>query len=127
MGQIWDRLKRVIRSNTTGVEYSLEDLEIAEDDELKKKIDQASTHSSTSEDTARRYKTRESNIDRSYRLLGINKTATIEQIKVSYRQKIREVHPDSVATKSKEEQEKAKRKALEINEAYQILKSLRNF
>lgn len=127
MGQIWDRLKGVIRSNTAGVEYSLEDLEIAEDDELRKKIDQASKQSSTSEDTARRYKTRESNIDRSYRLLGINKTATIEQIKASYRQKIREVHPDSVATKSKEEQEKAKRKALEINEAYQILKSLRNF
>lgn len=127
MGQIWDRLKRVIRSNSAGVEYSLEDLEIAEDDELRKKIDQASKHSSTSEDTARRYKTKESNIDKSYRLLGINKTATIEQIKASYRQKIREVHPDSVATKSKEEQEKARRKALEINEAYQILKSLRNF
>lgn len=50
-----------------------------------------------------------------YQILGVDKTATAEEIKTAYRRLARQYHPD------KNPAEDAKAKFQEINEAYQIL------
>ncbi len=62
-----------------------------------------------------------------YKLLGIPPTASVEKIKSAYREKIRLVHPDKVASESPAQQESAKRKAQEINMAYEVLARVRGF
>ena len=133
MGQIWNRLRRVILSNTPSErQYSVEDYELAEDDDLKKKIDDATQRQSGSYNgneflEQSRYRSKKAEIENSYKVLGVNEAASVDQIKTAYRMKIREVHPDIVASRSKSDQEQARKKAIEINEAYRILKILRNF
>lgn len=56
-----------------------------------------------------------------YDILGVSKEASDEEIKKSFRNLIKKYHPDKFATKSKEEQEEAQRKTVEINEAYSVL------
>jgi curved DNA-binding protein len=52
-----------------------------------------------------------------YDILGINKTASAEEIKKAYRKQALEWHPD----RHKDEKEAAEKRFKEINEAYQVL------
>lgn len=53
-----------------------------------------------------------------YDILGVNKTASADEIKSAYRKLAREHHPDMVSDKDKVEAEK---RFKELNEAYQVL------
>jgi len=56
-----------------------------------------------------------------FTVLGVARTATFEEIKQAYRTKMREYHPDKVASLGAELRELAERKAKQINEAFEAL------
>jgi hypothetical protein len=59
-------------------------------------------------------------------VLGITPTATAEEIDDAYRQRIREYHPDRVATMAQEIRELATQRTAEINAAYAELRRRSN-
>lgn len=52
-----------------------------------------------------------------YKILGVDRNASQEEIKKAYRQKVKEWHPD----RHRENKEEAERKFKEIQEAYEVL------
>ncbi|TDT70545.1 DnaJ-like protein [Hypnocyclicus thermotrophus] len=61
------------------------------------------------------------NKDKFYDILGIDKTASQDEIKKAYRNLARQYHPDKYANASEEEKKVAETKFKEINEAYENL------
>jgi len=62
-----------------------------------------------------------------YKVLGISKGATVADIKKAYKNLISQYHPDKVSNLGSDLQNLAKKKAQEINEAYQYFKNKLNF
>jgi DnaJ-domain-containing protein 1 len=60
-----------------------------------------------------------------YRILEVSESATFSEITIQYKRKIREYHPDKVASLGKELKELAEYKSKEINSAYEYAKSLK--
>ncbi|KAJ6992088.1 chaperone protein dnaJ 72 [Populus alba x Populus x berolinensis] len=58
-----------------------------------------------------------------YKVLGINRTATKEEIKEAYRRLALELHPDKHARSSNPVREKATLKFKQVSEAYEILRN----
>lgn len=56
-----------------------------------------------------------------YDLLGVQKTATEQEIKSAYRKAVMQYHPDRFATKPEAERKQAEEKFKEINHAYDVL------
>ena len=56
-----------------------------------------------------------------YKILGVSKSATEEEIQKAYRKLARKYHPDLHADGSEREQEKAKQKFQEVQQAYDVL------
>lgn len=54
-------------------------------------------------------------------ILGVNENATVAEIKKRYRQLVKLYHPDKYARESKEQQEQAHQRFLEIQKAYEYL------
>lgn len=65
------------------------------------------------------------NVDADYEVLGLNKTATDEEIKKAYRQLAIRYHPDKVASMGEEAQQGAKEKFQKVQEAYENIKKTR--
>jgi len=63
---------------------------------------------------------------KAYKILGIEKTATADEIKKAYRTLAKKHHPDKFATKGEKAMEEAEDKFQIINEAYELIKRLRN-
>jgi len=61
----------------------------------------------------------------SYKILGIDMTATNEQIKNAYRNLAIKYHPDKYATQSPQVQQDAEAKFIEIQNAYETIKAER--
>jgi len=59
--------------------------------------------------------------DSNYQLLGLNKNATLQEVKTAYRQLSKKFHPDTVAHKGEEAQIKAKEQFQKIQAAYQAI------
>jgi len=57
-----------------------------------------------------------------YRILGIDSSASGEEIQAAYKARMHEYHPDKVAHLGEELQEVAHRKAVEIQQAYEQLR-----
>src|SRR5215472_5857206 len=60
-------------------------------------------------------------MDTYYTLLGVGRNATAAQIKTAWRQRILEVHPDTLPNASSYWKMQAKERTQEINEAYAVL------
>lgn len=56
-----------------------------------------------------------------YEILGVDKSASDDQIKAAYRQKAKQYHPDLYTNKSEEERKNAEETFKKINHAYQVL------
>ena len=56
-----------------------------------------------------------------YKILGVDKNASEDDIKKKFRSLSKEWHPDKFATDSEEKKKEAEEKFKEINEAYSIL------
>ena len=65
--------------------------------------------------------------DSAYKTLGIEKTATIDEIKKAYKRLAIEHHPDKVSYLGEEVQLAAKEKFQKINEAYEKIKKEKGF
>ena len=60
-----------------------------------------------------------------YRILEVAESASMSEISIQYKHKIREYHPDKVATLGKELRDLAEFKSKEINSAYEFAKNLK--
>ena len=59
----------------------------------------------------------------SYKLLNVSSDAPLDEVQKAYKEKMAKSHPDKVAHLNEELQKKAKELTLEINRAYNIIKS----
>lgn len=62
---------------------------------------------------------------KAYKILGINKTATADEIKTAYRTLVKKNHPDKFATQGEKAMEDAEDRFQIITEAYELIKRLR--
>lgn len=132
MGQFWDRVKRIARSQSAQHSASsFEQLIDDEDDELRKAIDAAAYQSSAAhENKAKRNvsnQRKQTELQKSFAVLGLPTTATNEEVKAAYRILMKEFHPDAVAKENSKVQDIAKKRSQEINMAYQYIKKIRKF
>lgn len=65
--------------------------------------------------------------DNAYKILEIDKSATVAEIKKAYRKMAKKYHPDRVAHLGKEHQEGAEEKFKQVQKAYEQLQKERNF
>jgi DnaJ-domain-containing protein 1 len=133
MGQILDRIFRYAKSEVNSVSPSKADDYIkktSEEEELKRIIDEL--NEKKKEDKKQKEQSgsgsdQQMNLDRACEILNIKSDATIDDIKASYKKKMKEYHPDRVSGLGKELQELAKKKSIDINEAYDFIRKVRNF
>ena len=64
--------------------------------------------------------------DSAYKILGIEPTATDEEVKKAYRQIAMKYHPDRVAYLGEDHKKAAEEKFKKVNEAYELIKKERN-
>lgn len=67
------------------------------------------------------------NVDSDYKILGIESTATDDEVKKAYRKMAISFHPDKVAQMGEEYQKGAKEKFQQIQDAYEAIKKRRGF
>jgi DnaJ-domain-containing protein 1 len=65
----------------------------------------------------------QSSLDEAYKLLNVSPDSPWSEVQKAYKEKMAKSHPDKVAHLSEELQKKAKELTLEINKAYNIIKS----
>lgn len=130
MGQIFNRFKEYLKS-----EISFNETEIPnQDEELKKIIDDLNKppkeennnyQSSHEQDPATSASTN-MDLKRACTILEIPLDADLETIQNSYRKMIKEYHPDKVHNLGKEIRLLAEKKTIEINQAYEYIKTIKN-
>jgi DnaJ like chaperone protein len=67
------------------------------------------------------------NVDSDYKILGVEASASDDEIKKAYRKMAIKFHPDKVAQLGEEHQKAAKEKFQQIQDAYEALKKRRGF
>ncbi len=125
---IFRRIAQILRAElafrSTG--RSNDNLDRSDDEELRTIIEELQSESRARGQQAQPPRTR-GPVEWAYRTLGVEPTASNEQIKAAYRRAIAQVHPDRFAHAPQQQQRAAAERALEINRAYAILKAVRNF
>lgn len=66
-----------------------------------------------------------SDLSQAYATLGLDSSATNEQLKTAYRNLVKKYHPDRFATQSQEEQDKAAEMFKKVQDAYEKIKDAR--
>ena len=67
------------------------------------------------------------NKENAYKILEIDKSATVDEIKKAYRKMAKKYHPDRLAHLGKEHQKGAEEKFRQVQEAYETLQNERGF
>ncbi len=124
MKQILKRISKIaksylIKDKQDEYYYDLEDYE------LKKIIEEL--NSKNQYKNFNRQKTDNTDFDKACLDLGINKNASIEEIKSAFRKKIKYYHPDTLNNLTDEERKFRLEKAKEIINAYEFFKRKYNF
>ena len=129
MSQIFSRFKRYIKSETASDDGLSNAKRIinSDDDELSSIIDDLNKQKEEKSTKKETYTNSEMNTDRAYSILGIQATASIDEIKSAYKTKLKEYHPDRVAHLGDELKELSAKKTREIISSYEFLKELKDF
>lgn len=145
MGQIWNRIKRIAQSYSRDSAWPYESMEDEDQQRLKEIIDELNRqdraqHGQTRQggQSSRQQHSQQRNaheqqrgapkptgmtLETALRILGVPSTASNDDIKRAYKKLMMKYHPDRVASMSDVEQEAAKRRAQEVNGAYQYVKA----
>ncbi len=146
MGQLFDRLGKFIKSERRSSDYDMIGTIPDDGEELKRIIDELNSKShfqnlhtkknvnSENKQSNENYQKSSSNESspkagtmdklKACAILEIDANSSPEQIKSAYLKKVKEYHPDKVATLGEELKILAQRKTQEINSAYNYLKEL---
>ncbi len=135
MGQLFDRISRIVKSGTSKSdnEYNFNNNIghnfVSEEDELKNIIDSLNNSNQQNKNNTSNNQSNTSSfdLDKAFLVLKINSNSTIDEIKSAYKNRIKEYHPDKAAGLGEEIQKIAQVKTQEINEAYSLIKKIRNF
>jgi len=119
MGQILNRIFRITKSNFN-ISHNDNDGYYDDESQLKRIIDELNNHQKNDE-------TDELNDDFPYSILKIEKSASIEEIKLAYKERIKEYHPDRLHNFGEEIQRLAIIKTKQINLAYSLIKEKKHF
>lgn len=128
MGQLFNRIKRIVQAETNPRTKANEAFIEDGDDGLKKIIDELNE----SKQRKNEYTKEKSGSDNNYSvsdacaLLGVSVNAEFEEIRIAYKKKIAEYHPDKVAHLGEELQKMAEIKTKDINYAYSYLKKVKS-
>jgi len=135
VGQLFNRISRFVKSEVDDYEVTSAKYADYYDDELKRIIDELEKEKTFKDKSS--YKTKGNStqkdenkvftLDEAYSILGIKSSATNEEIKSAYKQKMKEYHPDRVADLGIELKQLAEQKTQQINNAYVMIKKLRGF
>ena len=66
-------------------------------------------------------------VDSAYKILGVESTATDDEVKKAYREMAKKYHPDKVAYLGEDVRKSAEQKLQEVNEAYEKIRKQRGF
>lgn len=128
MSQIFGRIWKIIKSNLTYKEFDYRHYELPpeEDDALKQEIENEWRKTSSFN---RNFERNVNNIslNEAYQILGIDRNSTIDEIKMAYKRKVKEYHPDFVQKLGQEIRDLATKKIQEINFAFELIKKERGF
>lgn len=141
MGQLFNRISRLVKSELKDTPSNIDLENMNNDDDLKKIIDELNNSASKpknenfgskpknseSQNKSYDYNTGRMNRQTAFSILGINEGDSIEQIKSKYKIRIKEYHPDKAASLGEEIKQLASKKTIEINAAYEYLKTEMKF
>ncbi|MEJ5286858.1 MAG: hypothetical protein CH6_1525 [Candidatus Kapaibacterium sp.] len=122
MGQIFNRIKRILKANLTDDSvYFADSVFLNEEEELKREIEEALRNSKTARNTKNK-DFRKITLEEAYAILGLKSDATFEEVKIAYKKKVKEYHPDLLQNMGEELKELATQKIKEINYAFDLIK-----
>jgi len=135
VGQLFNRISKFVKSEIDDYKVTSNKYSDDSDDELKRIIDELEkekTFKEKSSDSTKDYRNQKDEnkvftLDGAYSILGLKSSATNEEIKSAYKQKMKEYHPDRVANLGIELKQLAELKTQQINNAYEMIKKSRGF
>ncbi|MGB9701930.1 MAG: J domain-containing protein [Candidatus Kapaibacteriota bacterium] len=131
MGQLFNRFKNYIKSELNSSDSSSlpPDFDFDELNKEFEKLNEQKDFQSFENKKNNRFETNETNIEykQACMILEVDENASVEEIKIAYRNKIKEHHPDKVQNMSKDIRQLAEKRTVQIIKAYEIIKQHRNF
>lgn len=125
MGQIFNRIKRIIKSNLLEENESFTSATFWDDEEqLKREFDEALRNTQQNNQSTKP-NFQDISLEMAYKILGVESTATFEEIKIAYKRRVKQYHPDLIENMGQELQDLAKQKIQEINFAFDLIKKSR--
>ncbi len=125
--QIIERLSRFIKSGFADFNTNSSSIFNSEDDELKRIIDELNSKDKKKENNngysePSNNTTNKTELEKAFDTLGIGSTSDKDVIKMHYKKKMKEFHPDKVSQHSDDVRKRAETRAKEINVAYTLIR-----